>query len=158
MLLLLALLQVTLMPHLALAHVQPDLMLAAVVCWALVRGPTQGAAWGLVGGIALDLLSGGPFGMHTVALTAAGTIAGLGAALIPSEHTLLLPGMSMLCTILQQGACVWILRASGWPLDWGLLLTAVVLPATLLNLGLTALLYPLAGLLNRQTALQEPGW
>jgi rod shape-determining protein MreD len=158
LLLLLALLQVTLMPHLTVAHVRPDLVLAAVVCWALVRGATEGAIWGFLGGLALDLLSAAPFGIHTVVMTLVGTLAGFGAALIPSEHALLLPAVSVLCTIFQQGACLWLLRAAGWPLEWGPALVTVVLPAALLNLLLTVLLYPLAGLLNRQPALEESGW
>lgn len=155
---LLALLQVTLMSQLTVAHVRPDLVLAAIVCWALMRGPTEGAVWGFVGGFALDLLSGAPFGIHTFVSTMVGTLAGFGAALIPSEHALLLPGVSVLCTILQQGAYVWLFKEAGWPLAWGPALTAVVLPAAVLNLLLTILLYPLAGLLNRRAAVEESGW
>ncbi len=158
LLFLMALLQVTLMPHLTVGHVQPNLVLVAVVCWALARGATDGALWGFVGGISLDMLSGAPFGIYTFVLAVVGTVAGLGAALIPSDHVLLVPAVSVLCTILQQGGCLWLLRAAGWPLDWATALPTVVLPAALLNLLLTVLLYPLAGRLNRQTALEEPGW
>jgi len=158
LLLLLALLQVTLMPYLAVAGVQPDLVLAAIVCWALFRGPTDGAVSGFLAGVALDLLSGAPFGVHTFTLTIVGTAAGFGAALIASEHTLLLPGMAVLCTLVQQATHVWLLRAAGWPLVWSQVLLAVVVPSALLNLLLTVLLYPLVGLLHRQTVPEEPGW
>ncbi len=158
LLFLLALLQVTLMPHLTVAHVQPDLVLAVVVCWALVRGTTEGALAGLLGGFALDLLSGGPFGIYTFALTLVGTVAAFASALIPNDHALLLAGVSVFCTILQQSTCLWLLRAAGWPLDWGTALITVVLPVTVLNLLLTLLIYPLASRLNGQPALDEPGW
>jgi rod shape-determining protein MreD len=156
LLFLLALLQATLMP--AVAGVRPDLVLAAVVCWGLLEGPTEGAIWGLVGGFALDLLSGAPFGIHSFVLTMVGTLAGFGSALIPSEHALLLPGMSVLCTIVEQGAEVWLFRQAGWPLEWGPVLIAVVAPAAVLNLLLTLVLYPLTGLLHRRTAPVERGW
>lgn len=158
MLLLLVLLQVTLMPYFAVAHVQPDLVLVAVACWALWRGATEGAIGGFVGGLGLDMLSGGPFGMHTFILTIVGVLAGFGTALIPSEHWLLLPGMILLSTIVQQAAEVWLLRAAGWPLYWSQVLIPVVVPAVLLNLLVVVPLYPLLGLLHRRTAPEEAGW
>ncbi len=158
MLFLAVLLQVTLMPYLAVAHVQPDLVLAAVVCWALYRGMTAGALAGFLSGFGLDLLSGAPFGMHTFVMTVVGITAGLGAALIPSEHWLLLPGIAMVCSVIQEAGCVWLLRAAGWPLYWSQVLLAVVIPGALLNLFLTLLIYPLVGLLHRQTVREEPGW
>ncbi|MDI7276240.1 MAG: rod shape-determining protein MreD [Anaerolineae bacterium] len=153
-----ALLQVTLMPHLAIAGVQPDLVLAAVVSWALHQGPTDGAVGGILAGLALDLLSGAPFGMHSFAMTIVGAAAGLAAALVPREHAMLLPGMAILCTVLQQATCVWVLRAAGWPLDWSQAVVTMVIPAALLNLSLTVILYPLVGRLRRQVSREEPGW
>lgn len=157
-LLLAALLQVTLMPHLAVAHVQPDLVLALTICWGLLYGATGGAIAGLAGGFALDLMSGAPFGMHTFVLTLIGSLAGLGVAMIPPDHWLLVPGAAVLCTIIQQGAYVSLLRMAGWPLSWSQVLPEVVIPAALLNLLLTVLLYPLVGMLHRQVAPEEIGW
>lgn len=113
---------------------------------------------GFVGGLSLDVLSGAPFGTHTFVLTVAGTIAGLGAALVPREHAILLPGVVVLCTLIQQTAYVWLLRATGWPLSLSQVLVPVIAPLTVLNLLLTALLYPLAGLLHRRTIPEGPGW
>ncbi len=158
LLLLLALLQVTLMPHLVIAGVEPDLVLAAVVCWAILNGASQGAVWGFLGGLAMDLLSGAPFGMHTFVMTLVGTLAGLGVALLPREHSLLLPSMAVICTVMQQAIYVWLLRAAGWPLEWGQVLLTVVIPVALFNLLLTVLCYPLVGLLHRRTAPEELGW
>jgi rod shape-determining protein MreD len=153
-----ALLQVTLMPHLTVSHVQPDLVLAVVVCWALIRGPSDGALWGFLAGIATDLLSGAPFGMHTFVMTVMGIVAGLGADVIPSEHAMLLPGVAMLCTVLQQAVYVLMLRGAGWPIDWSKVLVPVVIPSAVLNLILALLLYPLVGRLHRRLAPEEPGW
>mgnify|MGYP005854011821 CR=1 FL=1 len=153
-----ALLQVTIMPHLTIVHLQPDLALAAVVGWALYSGPSQGALSGSIVGLALDMLSGGPFGMHTCVMSIVGTLAGLGAALLPREHVLLLPAVAVLCTFVQQGAYVWLLRTAGWPLDWGQVLIAIVIPMALINLFLTVLFYPFVGLLYRRTAPKELGW
>jgi rod shape-determining protein MreD len=157
-LVLLALLQVTLMPYLAVAHVRPDLVLTAVVCWALFRGPTEGAVWGFVGGLALDLLSGAPFGVYTMVLTVVGAVAGVSSAMISRDHVLLLPAVILGCTVLQQGTLVWLLKLANQPLSWDQVLTTVVLPAALLNLLVSALFYPLAGLFNRRPGSKELGW
>jgi rod shape-determining protein MreD len=133
-------------------------MLAIVVCLGLLRGASDGATSGFLAGIAMDLLSGAPFGMHTFAMTVVGIAAGLGTALIPREHALLLPGMAVLGTVMQQAVCVLFLRGAGWPIEWSQVLLPVVLPATLLNLLLTALLYPVVSLFRRQMAPEEPGW
>lgn len=146
------------MPQLAVAQAQPDLVLAAVVCWALLRGPSAGALSGFLAGIALDLLSGAPFGVHTFVTTLVGAAAGFGAAFVPSERSMLLPSVAVFCTIIQQAVYVWLLRAAGWPLEWSRVLLDAVLPAALLNLALTALLYPLVSLLYRRIVPEEPGW
>lgn len=158
MLFLLAILQVTVMPHLTVAHVQPDLILAVTVCWALFRGPTEGAVLGFLGGIALDLFSGAPFGMHTFVMTGVGAVAGFAAALIPREQWALLPGTVLACTVFQQAACVWLLQARGWPLEWSQVLVSTVIPAALLNLLLSVLLYPPVGAVHRWTGPEELGW
>ena len=154
----LAILQTTLMPSLAIANVRPDLVLAAVVCWALYRGATDGAIVGLLAGLALDLLASSPFGMHGFVMALVGAIAGLAAALLPSEHAMLLPGVSVLCTLVQQASYVYLLRAAGWPMQWSQVLLAVALPASLLNLLLTAILYPVVGRIGRRATAPEPGW
>lgn len=146
------------MPHLTIAGVQPDLALAAVVCWALCRGAADGAVGGLLAGLVLDLLSGAPFGVHTFTMTLVGAAAGLAAALVPREHAMLLPGMAVLCTILQQAACVSLLRAAGWPLGWTQPVVVVVIIAAVLNLLLTIILYPWVGRLGRALPQGESGW
>ncbi len=146
------------MPYLAVAHVQPNLVLAIVVCWALYNGATSGAIVGFLAGFSLDLLSGAPFGMHTFIMTMVAVAAGAGSALIPAEHILLLPGVILVCTLLEQAGQVWLLRAAGWPLYWGQVLLSVVVPATLLNLLLALPVYPLVGMLHRKFAPEQPGW
>lgn len=146
------------MPNLSIAHLQPDLVLAAVVSWSLLRGPADGALGGLVAGIAMDLLSGAPFGMHAFVMTIVGVTAGFGAALVPSEHAMLLPSVAVVCTVIQQGAYVLLLRSAGWPLDWSRIVLPIVAPLSLLNLLLTALLFQILTGLRHQIMPEEPGW
>ncbi len=158
MLVLLALLQATLMPSLAITHIQPDLVLAAIVAWALLRGPAEGALAGLVAGITMDLLSGAPFGMHAFVMVLVAVTAGFSVALVPNEHAMLLPSVAVFCTIMQQGAYVLLLRSAGWPIDWSQIVLPVVVPLSLLNLLLTVLLYQILSRCSHQMLPEEPGW
>src|SRR3954447_22301944 len=45
-----------------------NLVLMLVAAWSLVRGTQDGLLAGLLGGLALDLMSGTPFGLQTVSL------------------------------------------------------------------------------------------
>ena len=51
-----------------------DLMLLIVLCWTIVRGVNEGMIWGFVGGLIIDLLSGGPVGAYTLALLGVGSL------------------------------------------------------------------------------------
>jgi rod shape-determining protein MreD len=59
---------------------RPDLVLLVVLAWSIARGVTEGAIFGILGGLALDVLSAGPFGLFTVLLGAIGTLAAIGEA------------------------------------------------------------------------------
>ena len=63
-----------------LAGPRPDLVLLVVLAWSIVRGLTEGAIFGILGGLALDVLSAGPFGLFTVLLGAIGTLTAIGEA------------------------------------------------------------------------------
>ena len=55
---------------------RPNLMLLVVLIWAMVRGLDEGVVWAFVGGLIVDLLSGGPFAGTAVALVVAAYLAG----------------------------------------------------------------------------------
>src|SRR5687768_10090640 len=52
----------------ALGGGRVNLVLMLVAIWSLVRGAQDGLLAGLAGGLALDLMSGTPFGLNTVLL------------------------------------------------------------------------------------------
>src|SRR2546421_4395356 len=70
------LLQVTLAPNLSVAGAFPNLVLLVVVGWTLVAGPGSGLRLALAGGLLLDLVAPGPFGLHALALATAAYAAG----------------------------------------------------------------------------------
>lgn len=71
-----ALLQATLLVDYRVAGVHPDLVLLAVVGWAALHRLQDGLLWATLGGVSIDLLSAGPFGVSVLALVAASLVGG----------------------------------------------------------------------------------
>ncbi|HMC09338.1 MAG TPA: rod shape-determining protein MreD [Actinomycetota bacterium] len=69
-------LQTTVLPHLALFRVAPDLLLVVVISVALARGPSAGALAGFAGGVLRDLLLDGPTGLSALAYLSVGYVVG----------------------------------------------------------------------------------
>jgi rod shape-determining protein MreD len=115
---------------------RPDLILLAVVSWALTGRSTEAMVWGLVGGLFLDLYTGLPYGLSAISLV---IIAFVISSLLDRfwEGHLLTPLGAVLFTSLffhfTQLAAVFIL---GRPIDLLLSIQRVVLPSSFLNLAL----------------------
>ncbi len=128
-----ALLQSTVMPHITVLDVHPDLMLMVVVAWSILRGSEEGMVWAVIGGVALDLLSGAPFGICTLALLIVSFLAGLSRRSV-FRSDLLLPLLIIPpATLLYEGFMLVALRVLGWPADLKVGVMHIVLPALLVN-------------------------
>lgn len=69
-----------------LRGVTPDLMLIATLSVTLLRGPLAGGAFGFVGGLLADILTGRLIGLGAMILTVIGLVAGLLGQRIYSER------------------------------------------------------------------------
>lgn len=63
-----ALLQATVFPQFRVFDGQPDLLVVIVLAWAIVDQGQEGVVWAFVGGFVLDLFSGAPLGVSSLAL------------------------------------------------------------------------------------------
>lgn len=68
--------QTTVLPKIDLFGVAPDLVLVIVICFALLEGPSGGAAIGFAGGLLRDLLLDAPKGLTGLAYLIVGYIVG----------------------------------------------------------------------------------
>jgi len=84
----LALIQSTVANQLMIRGIKPDLVLITVIMATLVYGGQGGLLWAFIGGIGLDLFSGGPFGASSIALMMATLIAALGHRILSRYHLL----------------------------------------------------------------------
>jgi rod shape-determining protein MreD len=154
----LALIQSSIGPFLTVIGVHPDLVLVAVIGWTLLRGPGEGLVWALIGGLALDLLSGGPFGATTVALVIASLLASLGYGRVFGGYLTLPLALTFPLSLAYYLVYTLILSVLKEPIAWIPALADIILPASVLNIAAMVFIYPLLRLLHRRTGREEIGW
>jgi len=133
-------------------------MLMVVVSWSLLRGTGEGMVWALIGGVSLDLLSGAPFGMMTVALLVVSFLSGLGERSVFRTHILLPVVMALVTTLLYDLIILLILALTGRPVAWTDSVVHVVLPSALINTLLIPLVFWTLQWLHRKTGREEIHW
>ena len=62
-----ALLQGSVVPFITVAGARPNLVVLVAASWAVAAGPREAIWWAFLGGLAADLLSGGPVGALALA-------------------------------------------------------------------------------------------
>lgn len=162
-----ALLQSTVAGRLVIRGVKPDLVLIIVVISTLIYGGKAGLVWAFLGGVGVDLFSGGPLGVSSLGLMLAASVAGIGHRVL-SRYNLLVPlSASALATLIYSFVYIGLLallrEAAGTPLFAGIALPNyalpfwptfqnVIVPATIYNTTIVLFVTPL---LNRIPEVQE---
>ena len=141
-----------------LRGVHPDLVLAAVISWTLLRGAAEGVVCAIVGGLCLGLFSSAPFGLVIVPLAIACLFARLGHSRVYGAHILLPLVLAFPLSVLYYLSYLFLLSLTGRPIAWDATLVQAVLPASLLNVGAMLVLFPLMRHLHRRTRAQKLGW
>jgi rod shape-determining protein MreD len=119
-----------------------DLVLIMTLSWTLAGDWEGGAAWGFCGGLFVDLLSGGPFGLTSLALVILAYLASLTEGRLWRSHVLLPLITVAFSTLGLHVISLLGLSVAGWPIDWPLSLLRVTLPAAVLN---TVFMLPFSG-------------
>lgn len=144
-----AFVQSTVAPALNVGGVKPSWVLLLVVAWSIVRGGVEGAVWGFVGGLALDVFSGGPWGVSALALTVVGLLAGLAEVNLSRGNLLFPTVMTMSASLLYDWLCMVGLSLAGWQFPVLDILLITILPTAILNVLLSFAILPLMIGLNR---------
>lgn len=129
----LALAQTVWLSRVSLWGARPDLMLLTVLVWAVIRGMDEGMVWGLIGGLIVDLFSGGPLGATALALLAAAFLTGQ-----PWGQGIGSPIMRLLLLAFAAGlvyhlVLLAVLAWTGYGVEWGPAILRVAGPSALLN-------------------------
>ncbi len=131
---LLAVFQATAAPQIRIASGSVNLLLLCVMSWEQIEARGEGYVWAFIGGIILDLISGGPFGVSILGLLTATFIANqLGGGLF--RDRVIIPLVTAVAgTFAYNGVYLIVLRLFGIPIDWVTAITQVILPSALLNM------------------------
>jgi len=153
-----ALLQTTALTRIKVYGVKPDLVLLVVVVGALVYGGRSALVWAFVGGLGMDIFSGGPMGSSSLALMAAALVAGVGHRTL-SRFNVLVPLAATAAATVTYGSAylalltvLQYLRVTYHQMPLLPTLQNVVIPAMLYNVALMVALIPL---LNRIPESQD---
>lgn len=153
-----AILQTTLVPSLAIWSVFANLPLLVVVSWGLLRGPREGALWGFIAGLMVDLLSGAPFGAATVSLIVVGFLAGLGETTVFRARVALPMIVMFLATIVYELLFLLIVSISGQWVAWLDSVFRLVIPSAILNAVLTPIVFLTMSWLYARFGREEMEW
>ena len=141
-----AIFQVVVVPKLAMHGVYPDLILLLVIAKSLLAGRQDAVMWGFVGGLWMDVLSGGAMGASSLALMVAALLTGIGHKAIFRRH-FFVPFIAALSgSLVFSFVYVAILTVVGYRFQPDLLITKLVVPVCLYNGAIMFLATPL---LNR---------
>lgn len=130
---------------------QPNLVLLVVVLWSLVRGVDEGLMWAFVGGLIVDILSGGPLAGTAIALLAAAYLAGQSLGLQVGSQVVRAMFLTALGTAGFHLALLLVLDWTGHAVDWAFSLTRVTGPSVVLNTLLAPLVLQPLNWLDRVT-------
>lgn len=147
---LLAILQSTMFADFGFYEGRPDLVLLAVIAWALTGKYQQAMLWGFVGGITLDVLSALPFGTTSIALILVAYLVSLYARRIWEVNLLMPLGVTLIASLLFHSILLLALLLLGRQIQLDYAYVQVILPSTFINLLLTIpVSQALAGLQRR---------
>lgn len=155
--LLAALLQAAVVPFIAAGDVRPNLPLLVAASWAVAAGAAEACWWAFIGGLAADLVSGGPLGAFAVASLPA--VAGVGLGERPLARPIpILAGVVLvtLAALIAGLLYVGILALVGQPLPEPLALLFATLGGALYTGVLAFAVYPVARWLRRVTEQDSP--
>ncbi len=130
-----AILQATVFPQFRVFDGQPDLLVVLVLAWSIVDQGQEGFVWAFAGGLILDLFSGTPLGISSLALMPIAYVINILEAQLYRE-SVLLP-----ITLMVGGAGVYhvlyliLLRfLAGYRVFWGDALLYVALPSVVIDM------------------------
>lgn len=129
----LVVLQATVLGQIRVLDGAPDLVLLAVVGWALTGRAKQAMTLALIGGLLLDLLSGLPLGVSALPLILCAYLVGLGKGRFWEAHFLMPLGAVLGASIVYHGVQLGVLFVLGRLPELAFAVSRVVLPSAVLN-------------------------
>jgi rod shape-determining protein MreD len=152
-----ALLQAAVVPFIAAGPIRPNLPILVAASWSVAAGAAEACWWAFIGGLAADLLSGGPLGAFAVASLPAVAGVGLGERSLARPVPVLAGAAFVTVAALIAGLLyVALLAVVGQPLPDAIALLAATVGSALYTGAFALAFYPLARRLRRVTEQDSP--
>lgn len=154
-----ALLQASVAPFIGVGGARPNLVVLVAASWSAAAGAREGVWWAFVGGMAADLMSGGPLGATAVASLVPVTAVGLGDTSLRDRTVVggaVRVGIASFATGLGYLAILAIVGGAGGDVP---VLVATVFAGAIYNGVLAIATFPLLRGMRRATEKQASfGW
>ena len=131
---LLAVLQTSLVSHLRLLEGRPDLVLLAIVAWALTGKDHEAMILGFAGGLFLDAFSAVPLGVSSTALVMVAAMVSYSEGQFWGINPIMQLAAVLVGSVLYYATLIFALIAVGQPIDLQQALGQIVLPSLFVNL------------------------
>ncbi len=128
-----AVFQVVVVPKLEIKGVYPDLILLLVIARSLIAGGRSAVMWGFVGGLWMDVLSGGAIGASSLALMATSLMTGIGHNTIFRRNSFVPLVAALSGSLVFSLIYLAVLAGVGYRFPLGPLAANLIVPATLYN-------------------------
>ena len=150
-----ALLQGSVVPFVTIAGARPNLVVLVAASWAVAAGAREAIWWAFLGGIAMDLLSGGPMG--AMALASLLPVAALGLTETPGRPRSGATGGVLVAIASAAAAILYavILAIVGVQLPDLAALVGTTVGGAIYNAALAIATYPLLRMLRRSAEKQS---
>ena len=150
-----ALLQSAVAPFISVGGARPSLPFVVAASWSLAAGAGEAVWWAFAGGLAADLLSGGPLGALAVAALPPVATIGLGERPAPRPIPVLLGASFITAAAFVAGVLyLFALAVAGTPLPDPAALAIQVGGGAIYTGALGIATYPIARWLSRRTEKQ----
>ncbi len=149
-----ALLQGSVVPFIVVAGARPNLVVLAAATWAVAAGPREAIWWAFLGGLAMDLVSGGPVG--ALALAALLPVAAIGLTELPGRPRSVVTAAVLVGVASGAASLLYaiVLALAGVRLPEIPALLATTVAGAIYNAVLAIATYPFLRMLRRSTDKQ----
>ncbi|MCA9952554.1 MAG: rod shape-determining protein MreD [Anaerolineales bacterium] len=143
----LTVLQTAVLPRFPIFGIVPQLPFLLAVAWGLLRGPNEGALWGFMAGLTMDLFTIAPTGGLALTYTISVAVVSFIINALPTNRIVMPMLMAAMGTLIQQILYYLFLQLFGYSLS--VTVVASLLPSILLNAFLILPFYWAMYVINR---------
>jgi rod shape-determining protein MreD len=118
LMILLAVVQLTILPLAPLGGYTPQVLLLVVMAWVMLHGLGSGLVWAFTAGVVIDLFSISPLGVSALSYVAAVAVLAGVKALLPPNRTLVPMFLAAVGTFAYLLLSYLLLRLLGYDLPW----------------------------------------